>query len=191
MRFVLFHDQFPDLAERETRTIKVLQETPGSLPPGEYGLCEMFCSQPDCDCRRVMFYVVEESRNPPVAVVNFGWESKKYYERWLGSRDPAMITELKGPSLNMGSPQSELAPAILRMIRDFVLPDRDFVERVKRHYRMFRDRIDGKDAASGDRSDPVDERESSIRKGERRGRNSACPCGSGKKFKRCCGMCGS
>jgi preprotein translocase subunit SecA len=26
-----------------------------------------------------------------------------------------------------------------------------------------------------------------IRKGQRTGRNELCPCGSGKKYKRCCG----
>lgn len=55
-----------------------------------------------------------------------------------------MINELKGPVLNLGSPQSELGPAVLKMIADIVLPDEAYLERVKRHYAMVRERIDGK-----------------------------------------------
>ena len=57
---------------------------------------------------------------------------------------PEVIAELQGPILNMGSPQSSLAPAILEIVKDAILQDNAYVERIKTHYKMFRDKIDGK-----------------------------------------------
>jgi uncharacterized protein YecA (UPF0149 family) len=34
---------------------------------------------------------------------------------------------------------------------------------------------------------PVDQTQAPVLRGPRVGRNDPCPCGSGKKFKRCCG----
>ena len=146
MPYVLFHDHFPETAERETRTVTVLKKSPSGLPPGHYSLLEMFCDEPKCDCRRVMFYVVSSRRRDLEAVVAYGWESRVFYAKWLHDDDPRMIDELEGPVLNLGSPQSELAPAVLEMIEQIILPDRAYMERVKRHYAMVRKRIDRKTA---------------------------------------------
>ena len=102
----------------------------------------MFCDEPGCDCRRVMFYVVSRGRSGPIAVVAYGWESVDFYARWLKSDDPRVLAELMGPVLNMGSHQSNLAPAILGFVRDRLLQDAAYVQRVKRHYEMFRKKID-------------------------------------------------
>jgi preprotein translocase subunit SecA len=51
----------------------------------------------------------------------------------------------------------------------------------------------GAPARAGEPGRPRDERAEEgprpepVRKGERVGRNDPCPCGSGKKYKRCCG----
>ena len=44
-----------------------------------------------------------------------------------------IIEDLKGPSLNLASHQSELAPLLLDKI-EYVLKDRHYVERIKKHY---------------------------------------------------------
>lgn len=62
----------------------------------------------------------------------------------MGDSDPETIRELKGLSLNLCSPQTELAPAILELFRNVLLPDDAYIERVKRHYEMFREKVDGK-----------------------------------------------
>jgi len=144
MPFVPFHDHFPEVAERETRSIMVLQDASPDLPLAEYALVEMFCDEPGCDCRRVMFYVVSSTKKDVEAVVAYGWESRRFYAKWLGDDDPVAINELQGPILNLGSPQSELAPAILDMIEKVVLHDQTYVDRVKRHYAMFREQVDNK-----------------------------------------------
>lgn len=144
MPYVLFHDHLPEIAERETRTIIVVEDSCLGLPPGDYSLLEMYCNEPGCDCRRVFFYVVSSSRRDVEAVVAYGWENPEFYARWMGDDDPEIIKELQGPVLNLASPQSDLAPAILEMIENVVLRDELYVERLKAHYRMFREKIDNK-----------------------------------------------
>jgi hypothetical protein len=137
MPYALFHDYFPEIAEKETRGLTIQGKSPWGLPPGNYGLLEMFCDERGCDCRRVFFYVVSQRTNDVVAVVGYGWESPDFYIKWLRDDDPEMIRDLMGPSLNLMSPQSKLAPAILEMVRD-ALRDEAYVERIKGHYKMFR-----------------------------------------------------
>ena len=148
MPFVLFHDHFPEIAERETRTITVPGKSALGLPAGHYGLVEMYCDEPGCDCRRVFFYIVSSVREDVEAVVAYGWESPEFYARWLHDDDPTMIEELRGPALNLGSPQSRLAPAILEIVKNVVLRDSAYVDRLKAHYRMFRDKIDKRRTAT-------------------------------------------
>ncbi|MBN1492419.1 MAG: SEC-C domain-containing protein [Phycisphaerae bacterium] len=202
MPYVSFHDYFPEIAERETRTL-ILPRPTGGLPQGPYSLIEMFCDEAGCDCRRVFFYVVSSFREGPEAVVAYGWEDEAFYARWMKDDDPLVIETLKGPTLNLGSPQSDLAPAILDLVTKVALTDTAFIERVKRHYRMFRDKVDSEAGRSPDspvllqrkkigvitsgpfprlRSVPEEPSLSS----ERVGRNDPCPCGSGRKYKKCC-----
>lgn len=163
MPFQLFHDLFPELAESETRSITLLGHTSEpALPAGEYAFCEMFCNEAGCDCRRVMFHVISRFRAEPVAVVAWGWESPEFYAAWLHDDDPDSMAELIGPTLNLGSPQSELAGGILGLVRDVLLKDKAYVERVKRHYRQFRDKIDGSNGHAGFRQD--DEGEETLAK---------------------------
>jgi hypothetical protein len=54
-----------------------------------------------------------------------------------------MVASLKGPTLNLGSPATRLAPALLELTRAVLLQDRHYVERVKRHYQLFREQIEG------------------------------------------------
>ena len=144
MPFRLFHDYFPAVAERETRSITVTPQSDSGLPVGSYGFLEMFCDEPGCDCRRVFFLVMASFRREEQAVVAWGWESVAFYAKWYkyGDREDAKL--LQGPVLNMGSPQTELSDAILDLARDVLLKDVAYVERVKEHYRMFRERVEGR-----------------------------------------------
>ena len=142
MPYAFFNELCPEIAESETRTITVLDESSLGLPVAEYALLEMFCNERKCDCRRVFFYVVSSLTNDVVAVIAYGWESKKFYAKWMRDDDPEVIKELQGPILNMGSPQSNLAPAILDLVEDIILNDRAYVERVKTHYLIYRSKIE-------------------------------------------------
>jgi len=137
------------MAGKETRTITVFADrSKTGLPPGEYAFCEMFCNERGCDCRRVFFYVVASFRKRCEAVIAWGWESPEFYANWLHDGDPQIVTELMGPVLNIGSPQSELAGALVNLVRSLLLKDEAYVERIKRHYQLFRARIDGRPMAT-------------------------------------------
>jgi hypothetical protein len=142
MPFVPFHDYFPEVAKRETWSATILPSSDFGLPPDDYGFLEMYCDEPGCDCRRVFFYVISHRRGRVEAVIAWGWEDLPFYAKWMKYGDPADAVELKGPILNPGSPATELAPALLELVRNVLLKDLNYVERIKRHYRMFREKID-------------------------------------------------
>ena len=103
---------------------------------------EMYCDEPGCDCRRVFFYVLSSRSKSPEAVVAYGWEPPEFYAKWARADDPEVAGELKGPILNPGSPQSEHAPQILRLIEEVVLQDPAYVRRLREHYDLFRRHVD-------------------------------------------------
>ena len=143
MLFRLFHDLFPEIAERETRSV-FLPLPQGGLPAGGYVFREMFCDERGCDCRRAFFLVDTSFRDGVEAVVAWGWEDLKFYEAWLKYGDKTDAQMLQGPVLNLDSPETELAPRILELFRHVLLKDRDYIERVKRHYELFREAIEKK-----------------------------------------------
>jgi hypothetical protein len=171
-----FHERFREIAEKETRTLIVFNDP--DLPDGEYGLTEAYCNEPDCDCRRVFINVVDWRTGQVLAVIAYGWESKRYYTEWFGRNDPDIIRQLQGPALNSMSQQSKLAPALLQRVA-YVLRDKNYLKRIKRHYEIFRATIDD-EAAEESKTPPRAAKEKIAR-------NAPCPCGSGKKYKRCCG----
>jgi len=143
MPYRLFHDLFPAVAERETRTLTILPRANAGLPAGDYGFLEMFCDEPGCDCRRVFFSVLSSVRQRVEAVVAWGWETTDFYAAWMKDDDPEVVASLKGPVLNLGSPATALAPALLELTRTVLLQDVHYVERIKRHYQTFRQQIEG------------------------------------------------
>ena len=143
MPFELLHSRLPELAERETRTVTVVMDNPsGLLPPAEYGFLEMFCNEPGCDCRRVFFTVISSLTQETEAVIAYGWESRAFYRKWLKyPSTKEQVDELQGPILNLMSPQSIHAPALLEIFTDLLAPDLDYIARVKRHYQLFRNTL--------------------------------------------------
>ena len=139
MPFIPFHEVFPDLAARETRTVTTLESA--RLPAGSYTLIEMYCDEPDCDCRRVFFSVASSTTSQIETVIAYGWESPEFYARWMGDDDPETVQSLKGPILNLGSAHSNLAPALLDLVQTVVLQDDHYIARLKSHYAMFREAI--------------------------------------------------
>jgi hypothetical protein len=142
MPYEPFYERFGDLAWKETRSITIFNHP--KLPADDYGLIEAYCNDENCDCRRVFFNVVSQKRKEIVAVIAYGWESKEFYAKWFRRNDPKIIRQMRGPILNPGSPQSELAPALLKMVRDMVLKDPEYIARLKRHYQLFKEKVDPK-----------------------------------------------
>ena len=140
MSYESFYERFRELALRETRSITISKNP--LLPDDEYGFLEMYCNDEACDCRRVMFTVASAKHHNFLAVIAYGWESKAFYEKWYRRKDPDVIRELQGPILNPMSEQSALAPALLVLVRKTLLKDPAYIERLKRHYRIFKETVD-------------------------------------------------
>jgi hypothetical protein len=156
MSYIPLFELLPEVAEKETRSLTLLVDNPFGLPPDEYGLVELYCGDKNCDCQRVFFNVVSKNRKTTVATVSFGWESKDFYALWmsrgkiktydeLDKDDQLAVNDLYGFRLNQLSEQSELAPKILKMVEDLLKADEDYYERILRHYKIFRAKIDRKD----------------------------------------------
>ena len=182
MQFVSFEEYFPEIAKRETREI-VINRSSGTLSGG-YGLLEMYCTDPECDCRRVMFNIVSEKEKSTVAVIGYGWENEKFYEKWYGEKSNSIIKELKGASLNSASRQTKYAPELLDVIKNGVLKDEDYVVRLKKHYKIFKQKLE---KAKVDSEEDDEEGLTIVKSTVKIDRNDPCPCGSGKKYKKCCG----
>lgn len=183
MQFVEFNEYFPEIAKRETREI-VINRPSGTLSGG-YGLLEMYCTDPECDCRRVMFNIVSEKEKNTVAVIGYGWADEEYYEKWYGENDKSIIKDLKGPSLNSASRQTKYAPELLEVIKNVVLKDEDYVDRLKEHYKIFKQNIEKAKVDSGEDDYEV---LTIVKSTIKIARNDTCTCGSGKKYKKCCGQ---
>jgi hypothetical protein len=158
MAFAPFFGLFPDIARRETRIITIKPGAPLGLPAGDYGWLEMYCDEAGCDCRRVFFMVVCTQRKETDAVIAWGWEDRAFYAGWLGRDDAGTIDELQGPILNVASPQSSNAPALLDLARTVLLADADYVARIKRHYAMFREKIEAGGEEKSAKSDKKKEK---------------------------------
>jgi len=182
MHLIPFYVVDPELAAQETRVINLLARH-GGVPAGSYGLFEFYCPDPDCDCRRVMLNVAEE-KHPDrfLASISYGFD-----------RDEDMA----GPFLDSMNPQSRYATNLLQLVERLVLSNSRYVARLERHYALVKqaasdprhpayDRLQGV-LADDARSFPVPEL---ISERPRVGRNDPCPCGSGKKYKHCCGRRG-
>jgi hypothetical protein len=142
MPYELFYERFKEIAMKETRSIAI-HTNPG-LPDDDYGFLEAYCNDENCDCRRVFFNVISRKRGEVVAVIAYGWEESAFYARWYRQNDPQIIREMQGPILNPSSNQSELAPALLNLARNTLLRDLAYIERLKRHYWMFKEKVDPK-----------------------------------------------
>lgn len=132
-----FFIHFPDIAFKETRVVTTRGRP--DLPDGEYGFLELYCDEVDCDCRRVMINVVSKDAGPQhLATINYGWEPLEFYEKW--ARNKEIAVDMAGAELDMLNHQTEYAPALLRLF-EFLLQDEAYVERLKRHYWMFKAKL--------------------------------------------------
>ena len=135
-----FHLAVPEVAKRETRVLETRYPRDG-LPAGSYGYLELYCADPTCDCRRVLLQVRAEAQPKTVlATINYGWESVAFYTQLLPGY-PKLVRQLKQASLDPLIPQSRFAPLFLRLFQTVVLQDRAYIQRLQRHYAMFKQHL--------------------------------------------------
>lgn len=173
-----FHATFTKVALRETRNLTTLADRDG-LPADTYELVELYCVEAGCDCRRVMLNVLAGKSLKHVATINYGFDPDD---------------DMRGPFLDPLNVQSDLSPALLMLVQEDLDENPAYVRRLERHYRMVKDALadPGHQIHRRMSRGPTSEEELAQavetfeRVVEKTGRNEPCPCGSGKKFKRCC-----
>jgi hypothetical protein len=151
------------------------------LPDGEYAFVDCYCTDPECDCRKTMIQVHLNKRF--VSLINYGWEPSEYYAKWYGTKslDHHTLAEMKGPSIDINSPDLVPPHAILGFFKS-ILDDR-YQNHFRTQYARFKQALTStaaagnREAAQFARHVPRDNRQ----------RNQPCSCGSGRKFKACCG----
>ncbi|MEM7657892.1 MAG: hypothetical protein AAF399_17335, partial [Bacteroidota bacterium] len=78
MDLVALLSTFPTIAIREMRIVK-MKKPQLYVPKGSYLFMEYYCSDPECDCRRVQ---VQVFAHPPrgipqsYAILSYGWEDE-------------------------------------------------------------------------------------------------------------------
>ena len=171
MLIVAFHDVFPEIAHQETRAVGTVER---GGPVSWVHLHEFYCADPACDCRRVVLVAIAED-GKPVATISHSFEPPR------GDEPQTFLDPL--------NPQSAGAHEFLQLAKRLVLTDRRYCARLRRHYRMVKE-------AASDPEHPLHRLNGfgplllpePVRRSQPRiGRNDRCPCGSGRKWKKCCG----
>lgn len=142
----------PEVAMKETRSITVPPHNQFGVPTGEYGFVELYCTDADCDCRRVCIAVRSKATNSTVAVIFYGWESLDYYTKWFNKGkkiplnemeplDQAAVHYMHGIHLSNSDHQSEIAPVMLKMLESYLREEKTYAKRLKRHYDLVRAKV--------------------------------------------------
>jgi hypothetical protein len=79
----------------------------------------------------------EQQPGVNLATINYGWESILFYARWLHG-DLESAHEIIEASLDPINAQSKHSGLFLALFRDTIHQDLDYVERLARHYEMFK-----------------------------------------------------
>lgn len=132
--FIPFYERFPEIARRETKIITISSDN-SKVPAGKYWLAESFCTDDKCDCRKVMINVIPVNKPKVLATVGFGWESIKYYEKWMYG-DIEIAKQMAGTYLELGGFQSENSEEFLKIIN--ISLDKDFIDLIKKHYGIWK-----------------------------------------------------
>lgn len=176
-----FNQLDPDLAEREQRSWVVPPADPSGLPADTYTLVEFYCDEPRCDCRRAILHIYSRRTRDVVASINHAFDPPD-------PQDP--YAEPEQTFLDPLNPQSSLSYPLLALFHEMNREDPALLERLEHHYHLMRAAVD----------DPKHPHHARVRNAQhddpdhtptfpkrKAGRNDPCPCGSGKKYKKCCG----
>lgn len=138
MAYLQFETLCPISAKNNEEIIVLEEGNEYNLPEGDYFLSESFCVE--CDCRRTFINVY--LNNSCLATIVYGWESISFYKKeFYFENDDFMLEQLKGPCLETFQPQSEFAEDIFEMFMDEFFTDKEYLERIERHYKQFKSEL--------------------------------------------------
>ncbi len=137
MGYIPFYEICSNIEDGGTMALNVKSEdNEFGLPMDKYIFYELYCNE--CDCHRVMFYVMCSKMKVPVAVICWGWKSRNFYKKLYKNVSKEVMDEIKGPALDSLNPQSVLAPRILKMFKEILMTDPNYTEEIKTHFKMFK-----------------------------------------------------
>ncbi len=121
MSLIPFVPLFPEQGNQETRVINIYRHE--ILPDDEYALVESYCTDPQCDCRRVMLNVVgqRQMQKHYLASISFAFNRKD---------------KMAGPFLDPINSQSKYAGTLLELVSGILENDPAYVARLKSHYQQ-------------------------------------------------------
>jgi hypothetical protein len=190
MEYSSYTKQFPG---EMSASIRFTKEK--GIPDGNYAFIEFFCNDPYCDCKHVFMTVVDAATEKPLTTIVYGWEDKEFYRNWWREayhEEPTEeeLTHHKGPSLFKGVTSVPFAGKLMEYFQKDML-DADFGEVLEARYLKFKNKLK-KDEQKEKTFDFLPGDVAPVLASEQRvvekiGRNEPCPCGSGKKYKKCCG----
>lgn len=139
---------FMELAGKEVRVVRSFDAS--DLPHGTFLFRELFCSKPQCDCRRVILHVHWVEQKTTVASINYAFEppSPPYEDEGQMFLDPL-------------NPQSGLSETFFDLFQDMIATDRAYHDRLVRHYDMWKAVVD----------DPKSPHQARLKKVKRHGRH--------------------
>lgn len=115
-----FIELFPEQGQNECRVAHVSHHD--KLPPGQYAFLELYCTDLQCDCRRVMINVIGEPSHKHLATINYGFDK---------------TDKMSGPFLDPLNTQSKYSGTLLDMFK-WILQDQSYRARLEIHYQQFK-----------------------------------------------------
>lgn len=139
------------------------------LPEGKYKLIEYYCTDQNCNCNSGSFLMIQldsQGKETPktVALMDYTWNQP---------------ISIDNPALGLGHHVLDLkfAEAGLEEFKFLLTNDSNTMIKIKNGYSQTREDF---------KNHPESYHPTTIKNTNKIGRNDPCPCGSGKKYKKCC-----
>jgi len=140
-----YFDVFPDKTKTELRTVTLSPVNAGEVDPleGTFLFTEYFCTDPDCDCQRVLVKVFRveslDERPVEVATISYSWKPNSD-ETWT-----KINSEMPNPFLDPFHRQAPYADELLDFWSEMMDRDSAYASRIQRHYDEIRAEVGTED----------------------------------------------
>jgi hypothetical protein len=134
---ISYFDFFPERTKSELRTATFVDDgAANSIPVGTYLFTEYFCTDPQCNCQRVLVKVLrvesEDTRPREVATISYTWNESSD-DVWS-----EVQADMPNPFLDPFHFQASYAPELLEFWSDMMERDANYAARIECHYHELR-----------------------------------------------------
>ena len=142
----------------------------------QYQLFDTYCSKPDCDCKNVILSAFHGGTEELPSEEQIYLDARLYFNKKI---------EILDISPACGINEQKAKKLITELIKSDKKLMSKFKERYKEAKKLGADSL--KAAGINPKKSPKPSSTQKPKSIQKVGRNSPCPCGSGKKYKKCCG----